>query len=248
MAPISILDFYYWPLAFLIPFYPEVHASRGVTDKTPADQNVVPDEVLVAIKPGYMPSLRLNALTTLDTGIKGLDNVNRKLRVRSMHPLLKPDSGNEGTRQAFGNLERVLVIKLPPGSDLGEALRVFRAQDFVEYAEPNHVYHALDFYPNDPYWSSQWALPKIEAPKAWDISRGTPNVIIAVLDTGVDYNHPDLKMKVLTDIDKDFVNNDDDAMDDNRYRHGTHVAGIAAAATNNREGVAGVCLSVRFCR
>lgn len=226
-------------LLVLIPIYPEVHAGQGMTDKILADQDVVPDEALVAIKPGYMPYLRLNALATLETGIRGLDNVNRNLRVRSMRPLLEPTSGYRGVRQEFGGLERVLVITLPPGSNLDEALRVFRAQDFVEYAEPNHVYHALEFTPNDPYWSSQWALPKIEAPKAWNLSRGSPNVIIAVLDTGVDYTHPDLKMKVLTDIDKDYVNNDDDAMDD--HGHGTHVAGIAAAATNNNIGIAGVC-------
>ncbi len=226
-------------LLVLFLFYPEVHASRGMTDKILADQDVVPDEVLVAIKPGYIPYLRLNALTTFETGIKGLDNVNRNLRVRSMRPLLEPDSGNRGVRHGFGNLERVFVIKLPPGSDLEEAIRVFSEQDFVEYAEPNHVYQALDYYPNDPYWSYQWALPKIEAPKAWELSRGSPSVIIAILDTGVDYNHPDLKAKVLTGIDKDFVNNDDDAMDD--HGHGTHVAGIAAAATNNSKGVAGVC-------
>lgn len=226
-------------LLALIPYPVLVHASQVTTGGVRVNRDVVPDEVLVAIKPGYMPYLRLNELSAFATGISGLDRVNRNLQVRSMQPLLGSESGNGAKRREFGELERVLVIKLAPGSDLEEALHVFRAQDFVEYAEPNHVYQALDYYPNDPYWSYQWALPKIEAPKAWELSRGSPGVIIAILDTGVDYNHPDLKTKVLTGIDKDFVNKDDDAMDD--HGHGTHVAGIAAAATNNSKGVAGVC-------
>jgi subtilisin family serine protease len=65
-------------------------------------------------------------------------------------------------------------------------------------------------------------------------------VLIAVIDTGMDYNHPDLRGgRVRTDIDRDFVNNDEDAMDD--HGHGAFVAGIAAANTNNGQGIAGVC-------
>jgi len=92
-------------------------------------------------------------------------------------------------------------------------------------------------YPNDPYYGSQWGLTRVRAPEAWALSTGQ-GVLIAVLDTGTDYTHPDLSGKVRTDIDRDFVNNDDDAMDDNG--HGTHVSGIAAAATNNSRGVAGM--------
>jgi hypothetical protein len=92
-------------------------------------------------------------------------------------------------------------------------------------------------YPNDPYYGSQWGLTRVRAPEAWALSTGQ-GVLIAVLDTGTDYTHPDLSGKVRTDIDRDFVNNDDDAMDDNG--HGTHVSGIAAAATNNGRGVAGM--------
>lgn len=92
-------------------------------------------------------------------------------------------------------------------------------------------------FPNDPYYSFQWGLGKIRAPEAWALSQGQ-GVLIAVLDTGTDHTHPDLSGKVRTDIDRDFVNNDYDAMDDNG--HGTHVSGIAAAVTNNGIGVAGL--------
>ena len=95
-------------------------------------------------------------------------------------------------------------------------------------------------YPNDPYYYTygyQWGLNKVRAPEAWALSTGY-GVLIAVLDTGTDYNHPDLSGKVRTDIAWNFVNNNNDARDNNG--HGTHVSGIAAAATNNSRGVAGM--------
>jgi hypothetical protein len=103
---------------------------------------------------------------------------------------------------------------------------------------------------NDPYFTYQWGLHNtrqtggredadIDAPEAWDIITGTTDVMVAVIDTGVDYTHQDLNDgRVITDTDKDYVNNDDDAMDD--HSHGTHVAGTIAAETNNGVGVAGV--------
>jgi type VII secretion-associated serine protease mycosin len=91
--------------------------------------------------------------------------------------------------------------------------------------------------PNDTYYSAyQWNLPQIEAPHAWALSTGSGDVIVAVLDTGVDLDHPDLQGKTVSG--RDFVNNDSDASDDEG--HGTHVAGIVAARTNNSRGVAGV--------
>jgi subtilisin family serine protease/uncharacterized protein YkwD len=92
-------------------------------------------------------------------------------------------------------------------------------------------------YPNDPDYDNQWALEKVDAPGAWGISTGQ-GVLIAVLDSGTDLDHPDLVDKVRTDIDKDFVNDDNNADDD--HGHGTHVSGIAAAATDNGLGVAGL--------
>ncbi|MCS7178081.1 MAG: S8 family peptidase [Anaerolineae bacterium] len=92
-------------------------------------------------------------------------------------------------------------------------------------------------YPNDASYGSQWGLTLIRAPEAWALSKGT-GVLIAILDTGTNYYHPDLSGKVRTDIDWDFIHNDGDAMDD--HGHGTHVSGIAAATTNNTQGVAGL--------
>ncbi|MDY6875739.1 MAG: S8 family serine peptidase [Chloroflexota bacterium] len=92
-------------------------------------------------------------------------------------------------------------------------------------------------YPDDPHYGSQWALEKVSAPEAWGLSTGQ-DILIAVVDTGADLEHPDLAGKVRTDIDYDFVNDDAVAADD--HGHGTHVSGIAAAATDNGLGVSGV--------
>ncbi len=97
--------------------------------------------------------------------------------------------------------------------------------------------YALSRYPDDPSYGKQWALEKIGAPAAWGYSTGR-DVLIAVLDTGTDLDHPDLADKVRTDIDRDFINSDYEADDD--FGHGTHVSGIAAAATDNGVGVAGL--------
>ena len=90
---------------------------------------------------------------------------------------------------------------------------------------------------DDAYYAKQWALERVRAPMAWGHSTGA-GTIIAVLDTGADLDHPDLQVKVLTDLDKDFVNDDLSADDD--HGHGTHVSGIAAATTDNALGVAGL--------
>lgn len=137
-------------------------------------------------------------------------------------------------------------------------IAVFETKDLISELINNLKREKIDFVEidavattltNDSLYSGQWALPKI----AWDkldvsssaFNPATPSAKIAVVDTGVDYTHPDLTGKVDTISDWDFVNNDDDAMDDNL--HGTHVAGIAAANTNNNLGIAGISInSVRI--
>jgi subtilisin family serine protease len=116
--------------------------------------------------------------------------------------------------------------------------------------------YAYERVPNDEHYPLLWALPLIEAPKAWGITTGDPSVVVAVLDTGVDLDHPDLMDRLWVNADEvrengldddgngfvddfcgyDFWYDDPDPDDDNG--HGTHVAGIAAAATDNEIGVA----------
>jgi thermitase len=106
----------------------------------------------------------------------------------------------------------------------------------VEDVDYNHVLEG-DWVPNDPSYGKQWGYPKINAPGAWDTTQGSISVKVAVLDTGIDPNHPELRGKVVSQ--KDFVNDDENASAD--HPHGTHVAGTVAATTNNNAGVAGTC-------
>ncbi len=150
----------------------------------------------------------------------------------------------------------LIRIRVAPGAEQETIARLLARGD-VEFATLNYIVQAFET-PNDPGFGSQWGMTKIEAPSAWNISHGSAAITIAVIDTGVDLDHPDLagKLWVNTDeipangLDDDFngyiddVNGYDfynfDAFPDDDNSHGSHVAGIAAAATNNGVGVAGV--------
>ncbi|GBD09337.1 Thermophilic serine proteinase [Candidatus Thermoflexus japonica] len=129
-------------------------------------------------------------------------------------------------------------VPVSPGQNPEAIARRLRQHPDIEVAEVDREVR-IAFTPNDPYYGLyQWNLPKIRAPQAWDVVTGTSAVWIAIVDTGVDYTHPDLGSSRLW-LGWDFVNNDNNPMDD--HGHGTHVAGIAGANTNNGIGVAGIC-------
>ncbi|HWH24863.1 MAG TPA: S8 family serine peptidase [Candidatus Limnocylindria bacterium] len=96
--------------------------------------------------------------------------------------------------------------------------------------------------PSDPAWPAQWGPRLVKAPQAWDATTGSTAVTIAILDTGVDATHPDLKGKVLAG--RNFVANTTNVKDS--HGHGTAVAGVAAATANNRAGIAGMCWKCRI--
>ena len=112
----------------------------------------------------------------------------------------------------------------------------------VEYAEPDRPVRLFDTFPNDPnfMYGYQWPLFNMDMDYAWDRTTGSADVIVAVIDSGVDYTHPDLAGNCMAGYD--FWNNDSDPMDD--YYHGTHVAGIIGAVGNNGTGNAGVAWTV----
>ncbi len=120
-------------------------------------------------------------------------------------------------------------------SGVHEAIADLLTNPAVAAAQGNYIRNATEVVPNDPRYEDQWHLPKIRADEAWVVSRGA-GIVIAVVDTGVDYNHPDLSGKVL--LGHDYEDDDDDPAPGED--HGTHVAGIAAALSHNGTGVAGV--------
>jgi len=159
-----------------------------------------------------------------------------------------------GARE-IGKIEAIGVrqIQIPSRLSVEEMIFALEQNPDVEYAEPDYVCRISDT-PNDPYFKNQYALnnsgqeigtggPKgkanadIRAATAWGETKGSVETVIAIIDTGVDLLHPDINNKIKS-AGRDFANDDFDATDDNG--HGTHVAGIAAADTNNNIGVAGV--------
>ncbi|HWR97822.1 MAG TPA: S8 family serine peptidase [Candidatus Methanoperedens sp.] len=158
-----------------------------------------------------------------------------------------PKAESWATGDGRSEFDRVFVLELPETANMNQAVEEFAASPGVEYAEIDHIVSAA-VVPNDSWFPEQWSLRNtgqngckpdadVDAPEAWQVTRGAASTIIAVIDSGIDLNHPDLSAKIVAGYD--FVNNDHDPMDD--HGHGTHVAGIAAARSNNGTGIAGIC-------
>ena len=120
-------------------------------------------------------------------------------------------------------------------------MKLYSELDEVEYVEPNYTVEAF-LTPNDAFYAYQYGPQKIGAPSAWDVTTSNSTIRIAIVDTGVQTNHPDLVNKLLPGYN--FVNGNSNVTDVNG--HGTHVAGIAAASTSNNLGIAGIAPSARI--
>lgn len=129
----------------------------------------------------------------------------------------------------------IKVVKVPSSVSMESALQKLNSDPSVEYAEPNYI-RKINIQVNDEKRKDQFALDKIQADKAWDITMGNNSVVVAIIDTGVDIQHPDLVNQVVQGYST--VRNNSQWTDDNG--HGTHVAGIIAAAANNGIGIAGL--------
>jgi len=162
----------------------------------------------------------------------------------------RPQTPQQDRQRALGTQDLPVLEDLPdlqlqrvaaPEGQEHQIVEALNNDPRVEYAELDYAVHAT-IIPNDSHFDLQWGPVKIQAPAAWDETTGGSDVIIAIIDTGVDLNHPDLNDKIMAGWD--FVNDDGIAQDD--HGHGTHVAGIAAAETNNNQGVAGVSWGARI--
>ncbi|MHB0935372.1 MAG: S8 family serine peptidase [Armatimonadota bacterium] len=158
------------------------------------------------------------------------------------------------------------LVGLPDGMTIEEGITAYRNTPGVTYAEPNYIYKTCAV-PNDQMYPSLWGLEKINAPEAWNVLTGAESIVVADIDTGVDYTHPDLEDNMWVNSaeipgnEKDDDNNgfvDDvyginaidnaanpgDPMDD--HGHGTHTTGTIGAVGNNQEGITGVNWAVKI--
>jgi len=187
-----------------------VLATQGLADPTfgsPDEPRYVPGQVLVKFRPGTPASEVARAHAAARSVI--LDQI--------------PQIG-------------VQIVGLAPGLSVGQAIGFYEHNPNVEFAEPDTLVEPC-LVPNDPYFNyGQMQLQWMGGPQAWDITTGSPSVLVAVLDSGVDFSHPDLQGSLVAGWD--FWDNDADPTD--TYGHGTWVTGVLGAATNNGLGIAAV--------
>ena len=239
----------------------ELEAGTAVTIPPEA----VRDEVLVRFRPAVGRLRQQSLANSLGGQLRYFRNPSR--------PVATQTTGGAGTI-----FEQLAMVRLDATVSLSEALQRFRQQPEVLYAEPNYRLRLADespgqVLPNDFDFSQLWGLQNIgqadgtpgadiSAPLAWQRLTGDKGIVVAVIDTGIDYYHPDLAANIwvnpheiagnglddgsngyIDDVQGyDFVSDDGDPMDD--HGHGTHVAGTIGAVGNNRIGIAGVCWTV----
>lgn len=145
--------------------------------------------------------------------------------------VMKPHGGHSRRKLGASNIE---VVELPAGKSETAVLNSLKKHRHVKFAELDYILHA-EMTANDPYTSSEWHLAKMQVPSAWDISLGN-GITVAILDTGVDATHPDLAGQLVPGWNM-FDNNADTT---DVYGHGTMVAGVVGAASNNTAGVSSI--------
>jgi serine protease len=211
-----------------------------------------PAQVLAAGKRSAASALSVHALSKVAGATEG----DWLLTIDSPRRLLAQSATGRQTAQATnaplsaGDLKAATL----------QAIKRLRSDPAVLYAEPNYI-RRKQAVPTDQYYNLQWHYPQINLPAAWDITTGSNSVTVAVIDTGVLLNHPDLQGQLIAGYD--FITdpgnaNDGDGPDANPNDpgdnatpggssfHGTHVAGTIAAASNTTRGVAGVAWGARI--
>lgn len=218
----------------------------------------VPGELLIRKKP--LPELKLiqTNVTTLETWLSKHPAQSQKLAIAPpVNALFKGKSPHKD----------IYRVKFEPSSNLDLLMEDIKQLPDVDYVQKNYKFE-LFYLPNDPSISEQWHLDSVNISEAWDVSQGNSDVLIAVIDSGVDYNHPDLvnvmwKNPYVTGVSDtdgneqpndaigwDFGSNANSGAGDNNpidnMGHGTLVAGVAAAETDNGIGGAGIAFSAKI--
>lgn len=230
--------------------------QQAQQNNTPEPQ-YSPDDIIIKFSDGVIfdPG-------SLQTSSPQLNGILKSLNVHGAEKLHKSKPKKNNNADKVG-IDRIFRLKVPRGADIRRIIQELRTDPGVEYAEPNYLVQACAT-PDDTLYPQQWGLAKINAPAAWNITTGSNLLVIAVLDTGLDRSHPDFAGNIWVNpgeipgngIDDDgngyiddiygwnFAQNNNNPMDDNS--HGTYVAGIAGAATNNALGFAGLNWNVKL--
>ncbi|MGA9364658.1 MAG: S8 family serine peptidase [Bacteroidota bacterium] len=213
----------------------------------------VAGEVLIKMKPNLQFGLGKTTGGAVAIGIASLDKVLNRFQGEKLTPMF-PNHTRPSTPGGV-DLTQFYRFHYRDGSDPRSVAKVLQSTGAIQYAEPHYIRYA-DFTPNDPFFGQQWHLKQTKADSAWEVTKGDSSIIIGIIDTGVQWDHPDLKQNIwhnphpgqnpnfpADSIGWDFGGLDgtpDNNPDEDRPDHGTAIAGIASAVTNNAIGVAGV--------
>ncbi len=152
------------------------------------------------------------------------------------------------TQTSLDTFKQILCIELEQcgKENVLKAIQILEKREDILYAGPDYQIQCESLTPNDTYCSDQWAIDKINLPEAWDITTGVKEVVVGVIDSGIDGSHPDLANRIKTDLCRDFTSGAEVAVGtpSDPQGHGTHVAGIIGAQGNNGIGTCGVCWNI----
>ncbi|MCX6811287.1 MAG: S8 family peptidase [Candidatus Berkelbacteria bacterium] len=247
--------------------------ASGDINKAEANAPFADNRIIVKFKEEASPQLKNEAqIKGPDVGIASVSDINRKEGAKEVTELTaKKAQANQEEKN--DNLDRIYKIEFEGKKDIKKLVQEYSKDANIEYAEPDYQVK-LTLEPNDPYYGSSgswgqgypdlWGIKKIQSASAWDLSTGSRNVVVAVIDTGVDYTNPELVQNIWVNSDEiagngfdddhngyiddyygyDFYNYDGDPMDD--HAHGTHCSGTIGALGNNNIGVVGVNWQVKI--
>ncbi len=248
------------------PIAPSAPAAAPAVLSTDPYLEYAPNTALVKLKPGVALTGRAAGAgggAAVATNAQSLDGLLQAFGATTAEPVFGDMGGTAARagRPSRAGLERIYRVQWTAPVPVEHAVAALAADPSVEYAEPDYVARAART-PNDPEYATQWALPKINAPAAWDVTTGAPTVIIALVDSGVDTAHPDFAGRLwenddpVNGADDDLNGKVDDANGWNVFAnsndltdpngHGSEVGGVAGAASDNGAGVAGMCWNCRL--
>ena len=172
----------------------------------------VPGEVIIKFKPRVSLNISMPTDEIATMGIKSIDILNKRYSVTSLEKVFK--TAKKPAAKEIPALTNIYIHTLPKDADILSIVEEYQKDPNIEYAEPNYIRYTC-VMPNDPYYLQQWTHQNMQSEQAWDIEKGDPNVVIAIVDSGVDWNHPDLAANIWSNSGEIAGNGIDD--DGNGY-------------------------------